>query len=176
MCLDREQVLRLLLAQRTMLVGYITSIVRDPHMAEDVFQNVAVLVLKKGPELRQAGAFPAWVREVARREALAELRRHRHTRQPLDDSVLDLLEDHWSAHDNRPLVQATEALRECTKKLGPRARRLIEMRYVQNLRGKDLAEQLGQPPNTVYVAMSRIYRALSVCIKARLAGQGVSYE
>ena len=172
MGLDREQMLRLLLAQRSMLVGYITSIVREPHLAEDVFQNVAVLVLKKGHEVRAAGAFPAWVREAARREALAELRRQRHTRQLLDDSVLDLLEDHWSAHDNRPLVQATEALRECTKKLGPRARRLVEMRYVQNLRGKDLAEKLGQPANTVYVAMSRVYRALSVCVKGRLARGG----
>jgi RNA polymerase sigma-70 factor, ECF subfamily len=160
MGLDRDRLLRLLLAHRAMLVGYITAI---------------VVVLKKGHQLDDEAGFPAWVRKVARLEALSGLRQRKHTRQFLDESALDLLEDQWSASDGTPLAAATEALRECTKKLGPHARRLIEMRYVHNVRGKDLAEKLGQPPNTVYVALSRVYRALSTCVKGRLAAEGVAY-
>jgi RNA polymerase sigma-70 factor (ECF subfamily) len=172
---DQDQLLRLLLAQRAMLVGYITAIVRDAHLAEDVFQNVALVVLKKGHLLEAADLFPAWARKVARLEALAALRKQSNAPQLLDQSVLDVLEDHWRTLDDTPLSLAAEALRECVQTLTPRARRLIELRYVEKVRGKDLAERFARPANTVYVALSRIYRTLSSCVKQRLASKGLMY-
>ena len=44
--LDQEGVARLLLKQRMELTAYIQSIVRDIHMAEDVFQDVCVKAIK----------------------------------------------------------------------------------------------------------------------------------
>jgi RNA polymerase sigma-70 factor (ECF subfamily) len=172
---DEDRLLHWLLAQRAMLFGYITAIVRDAHLAEDVFQNVALVILKKGARVAGKDQFPAWARKVARLEALAALRKRNSAPQPLDHAVLDLLEDHWCAQDATPLALATEALRECLQGLTPRARRLIELRYGEGLRGKDLAAELARPANTVYVALSRIYRTLAVCIKQRLASKGVLY-
>ncbi|MCI0683318.1 MAG: hypothetical protein L0Y71_14540, partial [Gemmataceae bacterium] len=39
--MDSDRLLRLLLAQRGMLLGYILSMVRDIHLAEDVFQDAS---------------------------------------------------------------------------------------------------------------------------------------
>ena len=44
----------LLLKHRSMLIGYITLIVQDPHLAEDVFQEVAVIVFRKADALTSA--------------------------------------------------------------------------------------------------------------------------
>jgi RNA polymerase sigma factor (sigma-70 family) len=172
---NQEKVVLLLLAHRAMLLGYITAIVGDAHLAEDVFQDVSLVVLKKGDALHDEGAFPAWARQVARLEALAALRRRKKHPEPLDPAVLELLDAHWRAGDAEPSA-VRAALGECLRRLSPQARRLIELRYVDGLRGPQVAEHLARPLNTVYVALSRTYRFLGGCIRRRLACEGAAHE
>jgi RNA polymerase sigma-70 factor (ECF subfamily) len=167
----QERSVGLLLSHRAMLLAYIVSIVRDPDLAEDVFQNVAIVVLDKAAVVTRDEEFPAWARRVARFESLAALRKRKRTPELLDPSVLELLEDHWSAGDGAP-APARKALRECVEKLSPYARQLIQMRYVDDLSGQEVAERLNRSPNTVYVALSRTYRHLAGCVQRRLAREG----
>jgi RNA polymerase sigma-70 factor, ECF subfamily len=173
MGLDQDTALRLLLQERSMLMGYILSIVRDAHQAEDVFQNVSLLVLKKCESVDSDLAFPAWLRKTARFEALNALRKEGRGPEPLDEAVLESLEAHWRAQDssNRSSVGA---LRSCIQKLAPRARLLVDLRYGENVSGQRLAEKLAQPLNTVYVALSRLHRSLAECVRRQLAGEGTS--
>src|SRR5262249_39332604 len=159
--------LRRLLDCRGMLLGYVTAIVRNPELAEDVFQNVALVVLKKGDRSHLGAGFLAWARGIARLEALSALRKQAHAPQPLDEAVLDLPEDRWQAQA-AGCGTLTEALDFCLQKLTPKARKVIELRFQENLSGKELAARLAQPVNTVYVALSRIYRGLASCIRQRL--------
>jgi RNA polymerase sigma-70 factor (ECF subfamily) len=161
--LDHDTLLRLLLRNRGMLVGYITSIVRDPHLAEDVFQAVSLITVKKIGALEDEAQFPAWVRKIARLESLNAARKQRNAPQPLDEAVLDALEPAWNAADEEP--EAQDALRRCVEKLTPRNRRLVELRYRDGVAGRKLAETLSQPLNTVYVALARIHRTLAECVK-----------
>lgn len=172
---NQEKTIVLLLAHRAMLLGYITSIVRDAHLAEDVFQDVSLVVLKKGVALQDEQAFPAWARQIARLEALTALRKRKQAPQLLDQTVLEMLDQHWRASDREPSA-ARQALSECVQRLSPPARRLIELRYVDNLRGPEVAEKLARPLNTVYVALSRTYRFLSGCIRRRLECEGAAHE
>jgi RNA polymerase sigma-70 factor (ECF subfamily) len=167
----QERSVALLLSHRAMLLGYIASIVRDPDLAEDVFQNVAIVVLDKAGAVANDDGFPAWARRVARLESLTALRQRKRAPELLDQSMLDLLEDHWSAGDAGPAA-ARKALRECVEGLSPYARRLIQMRYVEELSGQDVAQRLNRSPNTVYVALSRTYRQLADCVERRLAREG----
>ncbi len=81
MGLDQDTALRLLLDHRGMLLGYVNSIVRDQHLAEDVFQEVSLLVVRKHRGIPARESFPGWVRRAARLEALSALRRKRRARQ-----------------------------------------------------------------------------------------------
>ncbi len=168
--MDPDPLLRLLLRHRGMLLGYILSIVRDFHLAEDVFQDASLIVLKKGGELKDEKDFPPWARRVARFEALNALRKQKRGPELFEPALLGLLEKEWQ-RDDAP-EQSLAALRACLDHLTPRSRRLIEMRFVAGIPGNDLAARLKQPPNTVYVALSRIYRNLSACVKKRLACEG----
>jgi RNA polymerase sigma-70 factor (ECF subfamily) len=171
MILDQATLVRLLLSHRAMLVGYIGSIVRDPHLAEDVFQNVSIIVLKKAAALQDAASFAVWARKIARFEALNAVRREEKAPRPLQQEVLDLLETHWDAGDP-PASAESDALKDCLSKLAPRSRQVVELRYQENVSGKALAERLAQPLNTVYVALSRAHRALLACVKLRLSQGG----
>lgn len=168
---QQERNVALLLSHRAMLLGYVVSIVRDPDLAEDVFQNAAIVILDKAGAVAKDEDFPVWARRVARLESLAALRQRKRAPGLLDQSVLELLEDHWSAADAAP-APARKALRECVEKLSPYARRLIQMRYVEELSAKEVAERLNRSPNTIYVALSRTYRYLADCVERRLAREG----
>jgi RNA polymerase sigma-70 factor (ECF subfamily) len=167
----QERAVALLLSHRAMLLGYVVSIVRDPDLAEDVFQNVAVVVLDKAGAVARDEDFPAWARRVARLESLTALRKRKRAPELLDHSVLEMLEGHWSATETAP-APARKALRECVERLSPYARQLIHMRYVENLSALAVAERLNRSPNTIYVALSRTYRHLAGCVQRRLAREG----
>jgi RNA polymerase sigma-70 factor len=167
----QERAVALLLSHRAMLLGYIASIVRDPDLTEDVFQNVAIVVLDKADAVADEREFPPWARRVARLEALAALRKLKRVPGLLDHSVLELLEDHWAAADGAP-APTRKALRDCVEALSPYARQLIHLRYVDDLSAQDVAERLNRSPNTIYVALSRTYRHLADCVERRLAREG----
>jgi len=171
---DQAELLKRLLDCRGMLLGYVMAIVRNTSLAEDVFQNVALVVLKKGDRTRLGDDFAAWARGIARLEALTALRKQAQAPQSLDQAVLELLEDHWQAQADAGQAVLSEALDACLKKLTPKARKLVELRFQENLSGKEMAARLAQPVNTVYVALSRIYRGLASCVRRRLAAEGSS--
>ena len=167
----QERIVPLLLSHRAMLLGYIASIVRDSDLAEDVFQNVSLVVLNKAHQLRNDDAFPQWARRIARLEALSARRSHLRSPELLDQSMLELVEDEWSASDADP-TEWRVALRECVEKLSPKARKLIELRYLEGLSAGDVAERVNSSLNTVYVALTRTYRHLARCVESRLAPGG----
>jgi len=174
MAVEHEVLVRLLLGQRAMLLGYLSSFVRDAHLVEDLFQDIALVILKKGQELEDPAGFPLWARKIARFEALNALRRKEKAPRPLDEAVLDVLDRHWTALDDASTPEA-DALRACLQRMPPRSRQLVELRYRDGISGRELAEKVSQPLNTVYVTLARIHRALSECIKGRLASGRTSH-
>ena len=59
-----------LLENRDVLFSYIMSLVRDFNTAEDLFQEVALIILRKEKEGIEVSHFGAWSREIARRHIL----------------------------------------------------------------------------------------------------------
>jgi RNA polymerase sigma-70 factor (ECF subfamily) len=70
------------------------------------------------------------------------------------------------------LDDTREALNKCTRQLRGRARQLVELHYVRELRPTRIAQQLGMSANAVFVALHRVRTALRKCVEARLAATG----
>jgi RNA polymerase sigma-70 factor (ECF subfamily) len=158
----------LLLRERVKLLAYIRAIVRDDHLAEDVFQDVAVLAVRKRDEIRDGRHFLAWMRLTSRHRALKVLRQRRR-QLLLDEGLLDRLDEQWAEHDLASADDLEEALRRCLDRLSPYARNLVRLRYAEGVSGVQLAEVVDRSLNAVYVALTRIHRSLGECIKRRLA-------
>ena len=62
-----DVVVREILRHRAVLHAYLRAIVRDPHLAEDLFQDVSIILMKKFPDEGSVGDFWALAREVASR-------------------------------------------------------------------------------------------------------------
>ena len=168
MSLEQDQIVRILFANRARILSYIWSIVRDFDVAEDVFQEVSVLAVKKAESINDEQHLHHWIRVTARLSCLSTLRRLGRRPVPMDASLLDQLDAAWktveSAHANEPL----EALNWCLKRLSKHAREIIDYRYRKGLTGSALGDAMGQSLNTVYVALSRIHSTLRNCVHGRL--------
>ena len=166
--IDHESLMILLLRERVKLLAYIRAIVRDEHLAEDVYQDVAVLALRKRDEINDQRHFLAWMRLTSRHRAFKVLEQRRH-QVLLDESLLDRLDEHWVEHDAGSSADLTDALRQCLERLTPRARHLVRLRYAEGISGERLAAGVDRSLNAVYVSLSRIHRSLADCIRRRLA-------
>ena len=168
MALSRDALLRGLLSQRDEILSYIRVIVGDPHLVEDVFQEVALAAAGNTAEINDQEHLDGWLRTTARFKALNAARRAK--RELLcDDAMLDTLDEHWRDTDDNPEL---EALRACCERLPPASRRLLALRYEHGHDGAAMAAAIGRPLNTIYVTMSRIHRALVDCVRQRLAAGG----
>lgn len=173
MPVEADEALQLLYRHKTRIVASIAATLGDIHAAEDVFQEVAVLVVRKAGEIDTVDAVPAWARGAARLIGYKVLRDRKRSHRQLDAGILDQLEDDWRRLEEGGAAEhRLVALRACMARLPPDARRLIAERYEQGRSGEELARRLGKSLNAVYVAMSRIHRALAACVRRRIAAQG----
>jgi RNA polymerase sigma-70 factor (ECF subfamily) len=67
-----------------------------------------------------------------------------------------------------------EALLHCLDRLQDHQRTLIEQCYAGKVSIKAIADDLGQPPNVLYMMLKRIRRALYECINRTLAAEGLA--
>jgi RNA polymerase sigma-70 factor, ECF subfamily len=167
--IDVEAVERALLSHRVQLFGYIASIVRDYHLAEDVFQDVAVLALKKAAEIEDIGHLYPWLRQTARYRASYAMRRRYQQPQLLGDEMLDLLDRSWEEFDRSSSAAMLAAIPDCLKQLSLYSRKLIKYRFQNGLTGRQIAETVGRDVHAVYVATTRAYRKLNDCIRQALS-------
>jgi RNA polymerase sigma-70 factor (ECF subfamily) len=174
--LDHGTALRLLLANRAMLLGYINAITGDPTLSEDVFQEVSIVVMDKFATVTGVEGFRPWARTIARFQSLKAVNRRRASPIRLAGEVLDRLDRAWEEQDrDDPRAASVAALEQCIARLTPRAQQLVHLRYHQGLSGQAIADELGKPLNTIYVAISRIHRSLAECIRNQLSGTGVHH-
>lgn len=149
------------------LTAYITSLVGDLSIAEDIAQEVAVAATRQYSAEQHARPFMPWVFGIARNQIALHLRKKYRQEVVFDTDIVDQVQDAFL----RAAPHATDrrsALAECLKRLSPKARQMIEMRYTQGVKPREIAELTGTTPNTVSVALSRIRKTLGDCIDRRI--------
>ena len=169
MAISQQAVVSRLVADRSKLLAYIWSIVRNYHAAEDVYQEVVMAAMSHADEMKNDEHLLMWARRAGRLRGVDWLRRQKRQALLLDNSVLDLLEGEWGRLDAEQPQVWLAALQCCARKLTDYARQLINLRYVQGLSGAEIGERLGRPTRTIYVALSRTYRQLEDCIQRQVA-------
>ncbi len=150
------------------LASYIGAMIRDRHAADDVLQEVAVILWRKYPEFDRAKPFIAWGIGIARLEILQARRAAGRSIVTYHSDLLDAVgrefAERASEFDGR-----ADALRDCLKGVSERAWRLLRQRYEEALTPQAIAAQLGQDVNAVRVALHRARTALEACVERRTA-------
>ena len=168
---DPAHVSQLLLRHRHSLLAFIHGLVSDPHAAEDVFQEVSLVVVQKAAEFEEGTNFPAWARSILRNKVREHLRRRQGAL--IDETLLDELDrDFRAVEDGLDPDGRREALRRCLGKLTDRVRQALVLRYDEGLSPAAIGDRLGQSRTAVNSLLQRAREALRECVERGLAAGG----
>jgi RNA polymerase sigma-70 factor (ECF subfamily) len=109
-----------------------------PHDVDDHVQDVFSRLLEQLPRMRQANALRGYLMGITLRVACTELRRRRRSRLLLTTTG-ELPEPREVGGDRGPAREAVWRLAGILERLGPHARELFLLRYVQKLELVDVA-------------------------------------
>jgi len=158
---DRLGLVQALRREQAFIQAYAYAIVRDHHIAEDVYQEVA-MVLAENWETVPIDLPRPWLKEVVRRKALEASRRaHRHVL--LGDDTLEFLADTFDQQTTDE-GRLREALADCVKKLSPEVRAVIDCRYLEACSCQTIAERFGRTVQSIYAVLKRTRASLAQCV------------
>ncbi len=151
-----------------MLHAYISAIVRDPALAEDTLSDAVIQMVHAYERYDQNLPFPNWARGVARRVALANLRKRGRAELSMPESALEAFESALDAlGDQTALEERKQRLSECLQKMTESSRDLVQLRYFDELGPEVIAARVGRSVGAIYTAFSRIHAALLRCLQER---------
>ncbi|MDZ4685768.1 MAG: sigma-70 family RNA polymerase sigma factor [Planctomycetaceae bacterium] len=159
---------QLFMRHQRRLFLHILAQVPQPVDAEEILQDVNVIAWSKFEQFKSGTNFLAWVSKIAAFEVLKYRSKKRRQRLQFSEEFLDVIAQE-SLQQAEQLDERRTALAECIEHLRARDRELIRQRYAAGESGKDLAENIGRPANSVYQSLGRIRRTLLECIQRRMA-------
>jgi RNA polymerase sigma-70 factor, ECF subfamily len=133
--------------------GYVLSIVRDHHDAEDITQSVFAKLMKAIEKYEQRQVpFAAWIFRVARNAALDHLRARR--QYPCGDVRAQ------SRIDDYTNLERTECLRTALDQLSDDQREVLVLRHIVGYAPGEIAKRLGKTEGSIYGLHHRAQVAL----------------
>jgi RNA polymerase sigma-70 factor (ECF subfamily) len=136
-----EQFTRLWTEAQPIVAAYLNALVPDFQEAEDLLQDVAVILLRKFPEYTSDRPFIRWAIGIAKYEVLSARRRHARSRLCYTPDLLDRISEAYEELTPE-LERRAAALRDCLQEIQGRAREIVRLRYEQSLKPGAIAEQL----------------------------------
>ncbi len=165
--------LRAFTAHEPAVRAYVRRLVPARADADDVMQEVSVVLWEKFDTFREDGNFKAWAFGVARFEVLAWLRDRGRDRLVLDEEVVAKLAAE-SLDEEPRLERQREALEHCMKKVPEDQRALLMQAYQPESRIQEVARDSGRTVAGFYQWLHRMRRMLLECIRRALAQEVAS--
>jgi RNA polymerase sigma-70 factor, ECF subfamily len=149
---DHEAIRYLYVSYAHNIYGYVRSIVRDDHEAEDVTQHVFAKLITTIVRYDDRGVpFFAWLLRFARNVAIDHLRANRLTPT---ENVLD--PDTSSGED----LDRAETVRSALSALPDEQREVVLLRHVVGLTPGEIADRMGRTEGSIHGLHHRGRRAL----------------
>lgn len=170
--MSRNELVNQFLEERDTILGFILGLTRDYDVAEEIFQEVAKVILEEANKATAVASFRPWAREIARRRVAEFYRKHARTRA-IERASPALEEVITRAFDENDRVLDTghlrfKALLECMESLAGRSREVIDGFYRNRQPIREIAAGMEWTENSVKAALWRSRKALGLCIQDKL--------
>ena len=149
------------------LTAYLVSVTRNYIIADDLLQEVAIVAFRKYDQYDPSRPFYPWVIGIARVELLRWRRAASKERYVFSNETIARLEDAQQEIEAETGPRR-EALHICLNLLNGKTRKLVELRYGQDLKQSVIAERMGMNASTVRSTLLRARRMIRDCIEFRL--------
>lgn len=154
------------------LFGFIFAVLQNRSDAEDVYQQTALVMWRKFSQFTAGTSFIAWAIRVAQFEIMDHVKARRRQKVYFNDAILQAVAVTYQSRSNHAQSLRADALSRCLDKLNDRDRGLLKQCYTVDSSYEEIARNEGKSLNAVYKAISRIRKALYLCVTRTLAAEG----
>lgn len=150
------------------LTAYLRTMVRDPGLVDDLFQETMITAWKKFDEFDQSRPLAPWLRGIALNLARNAGRRRQRDCLVFTDKIAAMVETSIRAIESSAgdtWQEKTLALAQCLDVLKPRSRKLIQLRYEENLNAREIATKTDMSSAAVRKQLQRVRKILASCLK-----------
>ena len=167
--LDFESILRNTHAR---IRAYIAGMGIAAHEVDDVAQDVYLEFYRNIHKVPQDVAPQRWLTGIARNLCLNHIRRSARRGRLQREALAELLATIETETHRRATEGSLQmALEECCRQLPEDSRRLLDLKYQQDLTSEAIAQTLSKTSQAVRVALFRIRATLKTCVTRHLAGE-----
>jgi RNA polymerase sigma-70 factor (ECF subfamily) len=167
--------LPLFLKNERRLYAYILTLLPHRADADDVLQEVSLVLWDKFDEQNPPGDFAAWACRIAYFKVLDFYKKRQRSRVRFSQAMLDRVAE--TAVEQAGVLQLdarSEALSACLEKLSFKDRDLLGRRFAEGSTTQSTAAALGRSVEALYKALARIRQSLFECVTRSLAQEGHS--
>lgn len=165
---DQNQLfIQLLMKYQKRIYNFILLLVPNYADADDLMQETVSTMWSKFDTFQQDSNFTAWAIKIARNKIL-NFRRNANNKilHFSEESMTNILEESKEIFEKQH--DRTLALQECLFKLAEYDRKLVSLRYEQDLPVKDISRLTGRSVNGLYHTMARIHKILLQCVQRNM--------
>ncbi|MBN1676017.1 MAG: sigma-70 family RNA polymerase sigma factor [Kiritimatiellae bacterium] len=167
--LPEDQLFREFARYRMQVGAMAYGITRDFHLAEDVIQEVAVVLARRRADYDPSRPLLPWVLGITRRKALETMRARKPGIVQFRDDALDHLQDALAEHAEPGYIQdRLEALARCLRKLSPDNTEILERKYCAREQADHIARVLGKSRAAVNSILQRLRAKVMECVERQL--------
>ncbi len=156
-----------------MLMAYLLSLVADHKLAEDVAQQTLLIAYRKIDTLKDPQAFPAWLRGIARLEALSAIRRQGRE-LPVEPNALQQMDEAYRRFEEEQPANTWEErfnlVEDCYRHLPDTLQTVCRLHYFEDRKAWEIAQSLTLNLNAVLKRLERARVAIKDCVQAKIAG------
>ncbi|MDP4624534.1 MAG: sigma-70 family RNA polymerase sigma factor [Akkermansiaceae bacterium] len=165
---DRGQLFsKLLIANRHRIYGFIYSLVQNHQGAEDLMQEVSMVLWRRFDQFEEGTDFAVWAFAVARYCTLNWRRKQARLPLALDDEDLMRLVDE-SMVVGCESSDLRDDLHHCLGKLPDKLRKILWARYQKEEGANDIAANQGLSVRSVYLFLEKAHSLLLGCMQRRM--------
>ena len=172
MPLSEKEILRFLMKSRERISAAAWLVVKDAHVAEDIFQNTVLKAVTKDVNFETDAALFSWAFITARRDSLNWIRKHRRESVGIDEDILTLIHHDWQNDHLNPKGNRFELLRDCMEELPQKSEKILRLRYFEGLSCGEIADSISITLDAVYKRISRIQNSLRKCVELKMEPGG----
>lgn len=167
----REKFTECWLEAEPSISAYVFASVAGFHDAEDVVQEIAQELARRFDEYDSDRPFIGWALWIAKSRVIDFYRSQGRNQLVFSHDLLQRLSESITEQaDSRG--QRREALETCLDGLPEKSRKLLDLRYVDDLSATEMAKSIGSTTGSVRVLLSRARSALADCVERRLQMEG----
>lgn len=145
---DRAAFDELLRGVQGPLYRYVSRLAQERDLAEDILQEVFIIIYRKLRWLKEPEMFRPWAYRIASRETFKRLKRERRwSEQVRDESVLDRIPA--SAVEDGFMPELIDHLPRFIASLSPASRAVLILHYFDEMPLSEIADVLGIALGTV---------------------------